>query len=364
MQLNILELTYVQQGECRMKMNELGRSGIMISDLCLGTMTYGTQTDRADAFAQMDMAVEAGINLLDTAEMYPVNPITAETQGDSERLVGDWFQASGKRNQVVLATKHSGMGIKHIRDRAPITASSIPTAIDGSLKRLKTDVIDLYQFHWPNRGSYMFRQNWNYDPSKQNKAETIQHMHDCLGALQDEVSRGRIRAFGLSNESAWGTAQWLRASEEGHGPRVASIQNEYSLMCRMYDTDLAELSVNEDVGLLAFSPLATGFLTGKYAANAVPDGSRMSVSPELGGRNTARAHLAAAAYMEVAQKHGLDPVHMALAWCAGRPFMASVIFGATTAAQLAHIIAGKDIELSDQVLADLNKTHRAHPMPY
>ena len=132
----------------------------------------------------------------------------------------------------------------------------------------------------------------------------------------------------------------------------------------MYDTDLAELSVNEDVGLLAFSPLATGFLTGKYAANAVPDGSRMSVSPELGGRNTARAHLAAAAYMEVAQKHGLDPVHMALAWCAGRPFMASVIFGATTEAQLAHIIAGKDFELSDQVLADLNKTHRAHPMPY
>ena len=266
-----------------MKMNELGRSGIMISDLCLGTMTYGTQTDRADAFAQMDMAVEAGINLLDTAEMYPVNPITAETQGDSERLVGDWFQASGKRNQVVLATKHSGMGIKHIRDRAPITASSIPTAIDGSLKRLKTDVIDLYQFHWPNRGSYMFRQNWNYDPSKQDKAETIQHMHDCLGALQNEVSRGRIRAFGLSNESAWGTAQWLRASEEGHGPRVASIQNEYSLMCRMYDTDLAELSVNEDVGLLAFSPLATGFLTGKYTANMVPEGSRMSLSPDLGG---------------------------------------------------------------------------------
>ena len=250
-----------------MKMNELGRSGIMISDLCLGTMTYGTQTDQADGFAQMDMAVDAGINIFDTAEMYPVNPITAETQGDSERIVGEWFQASGKRNQVVLATKHSGMGIKHIRDRAPITASSIPAAIDGSLKRLQTDVIDLYQFHWPNRGSYMFRQNWNYDPSKQNKAETIQHMHDCLGALQDEVSRGRIRAFGLSNESAWGTAQWLRASEEGHGPRVASIQNEYSLMCRMYDTDLAELSVNEDVGLLAFSPLATGFLTGKYAAN-------------------------------------------------------------------------------------------------
>ena len=203
-----------------------------------------------------------------------------------------------------MATKHSGAGIAHIRDRAPITPSSIPQAIDGSLKRLKTDVIDLYQFHWPNRGSYMFRQNWSYDPSKQNKAETVQNIQDCLGALALEVERGRIRAFGLSNESAWGTAQWVRAAEEGHGPRVASIQNEYSLMCRMYDTDLAELSANEDVGLLSFSPLATGLLTGKYAADAVPEGSRMSVSPELGGRNTARAHEAAAAYVAVAQKHG------------------------------------------------------------
>ena len=347
-----------------MKMNELGRTGIMISDLCLGTMTFGTQTDEADAFAQMDMALDSGINIFDTAEMYPVNPITAETQGDSEEIFGNWLQASGKRDQVVVATKHSGAGIKHIRDRAPITSGSIPQAIDGSLKRLKTDMIDLYQFHWPNRGSYMFRQNWNYDPSKQNKAETVQNIQDCLGALALEVERGRIRAFGLSNESAWGTAQWVRAAEEGHGPRVASIQNEYSLMCRMYDTDLAELSANENVGLLSFSPLATGLLTGKYAADAVPEGSRMSVSPELGGRNTVRANEAAAAYVAVAQKHGLDPVHMALAWCVGRPFMASTIFGATNVAQLAHILVGKDMILPKEVLADLSKTHRAHPMPY
>ena len=347
-----------------MKMNELGRTGIIISDLCLGTMTYGTQTDEVDAFTQMDLALDAGVNIFDTAEMYPVNPITAETQGDSEAIVGNWLQSSGKRNQVVVATKHSGAGIKHIRDRAPITPSSIPHAIDGSLKRLKTDMIDLYQFHWPNRGSYMFRQNWNYDPSKQNKAETVQDIQDCLGALTREVERGRIRAFGLSNESAWGTAQWVRAAEEGYGPRVASIQNEYSLMCRMYDTDLAELSANEDVGLLSFSPLAAGLLTGKYAAGAVPHGSRMSVSPDLGGRNTARAHEASAAYVAVANKHNLDPVHMALAWCVGRPFMASAIFGATNVAQLTHVLSGKDIILAKEVLADLSKTHRAYPMPY
>ena len=347
-----------------MKMNELGRTGIIISDLCLGTMTYGTQTDEVDAFTQMDLALDAGVNIFDTAEMYPVNPITAETQGDSEAIVGNWLQSSGKRNQVIVATKHSGIGIKHIRDRAPITPSSIPHAIDGSLKRLKTDMIDLYQFHWPNRGSYMFRQNWNYDPSKQNKAETVQNIQDCLGELTREVERGRIRAFGLSNESAWGTAQWVRAAEEGHGPRVASIQNEYSLMCRMYDTDLAEMSANEDVGLLSFSPLAAGLLTGKYAAEAVPHGSRMSVSPDLGGRNTARAHEASAAYVAVAKKHNLDPVHMTLAWCVGRPFMASAIFGATNVAQLTHVLNGKDIILAKEVLADLSKTHRAHPMPY
>ena len=347
-----------------MIMNQLGRTKIMISDLCLGTMTFGTQTPQDDAFAQMDMALEAGINIFDTAEMYPVNPITAATQGASEEIVGNWLQTSGRRADVVVATKHSGAGLAHIRKGAPITSTSIPVAIEGSLKRLKTDVIDLYQFHWPNRGSYMFRQNWNYDPSQQNKANTVQNIHDCLGALALEIERGTIRSFGLSNESAWGTAQWVRASEEGYGPRVASIQNEYSLMCRMYDTDLAELSANEDVGLLAFSPLATGLLTGKYAKGAVPKNSRMAITDTLGGRNTERAHAAAASYVSVAQKYGIDPVHMALAWCVGRPFMASSIFGATRKDQLLHILKGADLKLSKEILVELNVVHQAYPMPY
>lgn len=347
-----------------MRTNPLGRTGIMMSDLCLGTMTYGTQTPKEDAFAQMDMALEAGINIFDTAEMYPVNPITAATQGASEQIVGEWAKTSGKRDDVLIATKHSGNGLKHIRDGAMITAKSIPEAIEGSLKRLQTDVIDLYQFHWPNRGSYMFRQNWKYDPSKQKRDLTIPNMVECLEALDKEVKRGTIRSFGLSNESAWGTAQWLRLSDAGHGPRVASIQNEYSLMCRLFDTDLAELCVNEDLGLLAFSPLATGYLTGKYANGAVPEDSRMAVSPNLGGRVGARSGAAAEAYVAIAREHGLDPVHMALAFCQARPFMGSVIFGATTANQLEHIIAGKDITLSDDVMRAIGKAHQSHPMPY
>ena len=347
-----------------MKRNPLGQSGITVSALSLGTMTFGTQTDLEDAHRQMEMALEAGIDFWDTAEMYPVNPVAAKHTGRSEEFIGAWFAKTGRRSDAILATKHSGEGLKIWRDGAPISSQTIPQAIEGSLKRLKTDYIDLYQFHWPNRGSYMFRQNWGFDPSGQNKADTLAHIEDALEALQREVDKGRIRAFGLSNESAWGTAQWLRASEDKGLPRVASIQNEYSMMCRLFDTDLAELCVNEDVGLMAYSPLATGYLTGKYRNGAVPDGSRMSLSAGLGGRVSPRAPDAVEAYWAIAQKHGLDPIHMALAWCMQRPFTMSAIFGATTSDQLAHIIAGKDLTLSAEVLRDIDAAHRAHPMPY
>ncbi len=349
-----------------MKRNPLGRTGMMVSELCLGTMTFGTQTNEADAHAQIDMALAAGINFLDTAEMYPVNPIRAETIGLTETIIGTWNAATGRRGDYILATKHSGEGLKAARDGARISSKTISKTIEGSLKRLQTDYIDLYQFHWPNRGSYMFRKNWQFAPEKTGMtAETVRaEMEECLETLTREVERGTIRAFGLSNESAWGTSQWLRLAEEGKGPRVASIQNEYSLLCRLYDTDLAELSAYEDVGLLAYSPLASGMLTGKYLNEALPEGSRKSLNKDLGGRVGPRAEAAVAAYVGVAEKHGLDPVHMALAWCAQRPFMASVIFGATSVTQLAHILEGADLQLSAQVLADLDATHRAHPMPY
>ena len=348
-----------------MKMNPLGRTGLTVSELCLGTMTFGTQTSEAEGHAQIDRALAAGINIVDTAEMYPVNPVAKETVGRTEEIIGTWNAANpARRGDYILATKHSGAGLAAVRDGAPITAESIPATVEGSLRRLQTDYIDLYQFHWPNRGSYMFRQNWSYDPSGQDTSATLANMEACLEELQKQAEKGNIRHFGLSNESTWGTAQWLRLSERWGGPRVASVQNEYSLLCRLYDTDMAELSHHEDVGLLAFSPLAAGLLTGKYQGGAVPEGSRKSLVPNLGGRVTDRVPGAVAAYLDVARKHGLDPVHMALAWCRTRPFMASAIFGATHMDQLEHALASVEVELGEEVLADIAAAHKAHPMPY
>lgn len=347
-----------------MRMKPLGRTGIEVSELCLGSMTWGSQNSADEGHEQISRALAAGINFIDTAEMYPVNPVQAETIGRTERIIGLWIEDGGARHDIVLATKHSGQGLQYVREGAPITAQSIPTAIDGSLRRLKTDYIDLYQFHWPNRGSYMFRQNWTFDPSKQDAAAERQNIADCMGALQAEVDRGRIRAFGLSNDSAWGTMQWLAAAEKAGGPRVASVQNEYSLLCRLYDTDMAELSVNEDVGLLAFSPLAAGFLTGKYQGGKVPAKSRMSLVPNMGGRKSERVFDAVDAYLQIASRHGLDPTQMALAWCLTRPFMCSVIFGATSMAQLDVALGAADLTLSDEVMAEISVAHMAFPMPY
>ena len=348
-----------------MRMNDLGRTGLKVSELCLGTMTWGTQTDVADAHAQIARAQEAGINFMDTAEMYPTNPVRAETIGGTEEIIGQWIAAGGDRQAWIIATKHSGEG-SMCRDGAPISPQTIPATIEASLKRLRTDVIDLYQFHWPNRGSPHFRKNWTYDPLAKGmgRAAVLEDMAACLEALQSEVDRGTIRHFGLSNETAWGTAQWLRLSEAGHGPRVASIQNEYGLMCRLADTDLQELLIHEDVGLLPYSPLAAGLLTGKYQGGAVPDGSRMSATPNLGGRVTDRAFAAVGAYAQVARDFGLDLAQMALAWSARRPFVASSILGASSLAQLDHLLGAAELALSDELLAALDAVHKAHPMPF
>lgn len=347
-----------------MKMKLLGRTDIQVSEFCLGSMTWGTQNSAEEAHDQIDRSLDAGINFIDTAEMYPVNPVSEETIGRTERIIGLWFERDERREDVILATKHSGEGLAAVRDGAPITSETIPEAIEGSLRRLKTDYIDLYQFHWPNRGSYMFRKNWTFDPSGQVMLDTKHHMEDALEALQKEVKRGTIRAFGLSNESAWGTTKWLETADRMGGPRVASVQNEYSLLCRLYDTDMAEMSIQEDVGLLAFSPLAAGLLTGKYQNGAVPEGSRMSLSETLGGRRTDRAFAAVDAYLEVARNHELDPTQMALAWCKTRPFMGSIIFGSTSLEQLETCLGAVDLELSKEVLADIDTVHRVHPMPY
>jgi aryl-alcohol dehydrogenase-like predicted oxidoreductase len=347
-----------------MRQVSFGSTGQTVSELCLGTMTWGTQTPADDAHRQMDMALAAGIDIVDTAEMYPVNPVRKETIGGSEAILGDWNAANpARRGDYLLATKISGEG-GVAREGALITGAALRESLVGSLKRLRTDYVDLYQLHWPNRGSFQFRKNWTYDPRGQNNAETLAHMEDVLAEADKLIAEGKMRHIGLSNESAWGTAQWMRVSEEKGLPRVQTVQNEYSLLARMYDTDMAEMSVNEEVTLLSFSPLAAGFLTGKYQNGAVPAGSRMSLVPEMGGRKSARVFDAAAAYLEIAARHGLDPIHMALAWQQTRPFAISAIFGATTSAQLEHIFGAADMALPADVLDEITAAHKAHPMPY
>ena len=345
-----------------MQKNTLGHTGIEVTDFCLGSMTWGTQNTSDEGHAQIERALDAGINFIDTAEMYPVNPVKAETIGRTEEIIGEWIAKTGRRD-FVLATKHSGAGAP-VRDGAGISSDTIRSTLEASLKRMNTDYVDLYQFHWPNRGSYMFRKNWDYDPSSQNRAETMAHMEDCMGALQDEVTRGTIRAFGLSNETAWGLTQWVNAAERTGGPRPVSVQNEYSLLNRIADSDVAETCHNEEIGMLSYSPLGAGLLTGKYQSGAIPEGSRMAINGDLGGRKTDRAFAAVEDYLQIAQKHGLDPVPMSMAFARQRPFMASVIFGATSLDQLDVILGAIDLHLDDEVMADLDAAHKAHPMPF
>ncbi len=351
-----------------MKLNELGRTGVRVSELCLGSMTWGTQNTEAEGHQQIDYALDNGINFIDTAEMYPTTPLSKETQGDTERVIGSWIGKSGRRDDVIIATKVSGSGYMAVRDGVPISADTIETALHNSLENLQTDYIDLYQLHWPNRGSYHFRQSWKFNPTKQDKQQTLDHMNEVLNALDGHIKDGKIRAVGLSNESAWGTANWLRIAEDNGLPRMASTQNEYSLMCRYFDLDMAELCHHEDVGLLSFSPLACGLLTGKYAGcqgDDRPAGSRADISSaSLGGRWNPIAHAAVDAYVKIARKHGLDPTQMALAWCLSRPFMASVIFGATTMDQLENSIKAASLTLSEEVMDDILEAYRAFPIPY
>ncbi|MEI4470007.1 aldo/keto reductase [Frigidibacter sp. MR17.24] len=346
-----------------MKRVKLGPDGPMVSAICLGTMTWGTQNTEAEGHEQMSWALDQGVDFWDTAEMYPTNPVSKETIGGTEEIIGSWFAATGRRDEVVLATKIGGKG-GLARGGEEITPVSIRRALDASLKRLRTDRIDLYQFHWPNRGSYHFRQMWGFDASKQDRAATLANMEDCLGALSDLKAEGKVLNWGTSNESAWGMSEWIRLAGESYGPRPIAIQNEYSLMCRYYDTDLAELGVNEKLTLLAYSPLAVGLLTGKYHGDATPAGSRRSRTPDLGGRVAPRAFAAADAYVDLARVQGLDPAQMAIAWTMARPFPVVPIIGATSMEQLRTAVGAADLTLAPEVMAALDRIHRQHPLPY
>lgn len=346
-----------------MQLKRLGAAGPMVSALCLGTMTWGTQTTEAEAHAQIDMAADQGVNFMDTAEMYPVNPVRAETIGNTERIIGTWVTKGGRRQDWTIATKLAGQG-GAARGGEPITGDSIARALDASLTRLNTDYVDLYQFHWPNRGSYHFRQWWSFTPSGQDRRATLANMEDCLTAIGLQIAAGKMRHWGLSNESAWGMAEWIRLADAMGVARPASVQNEYSLLCRIYDGDMAELGHNEDVALLAFSPMATGLLTGKYQGGVIPPGSRRTLNADLSGRVTPRVWGAVDAYKAVADQAGLSLAQMAIAWTLTRPFPCIPIIGATSLEQLKLALGAADVILSPEVLAGIAAAHKVHPMPY
>jgi aryl-alcohol dehydrogenase-like predicted oxidoreductase len=346
-----------------MKYHKLGASELQVSEICLGTMTWGSQNTEAQAHEQMDYALDQGVNFFDTAELYPTTPQSAETQGDTERFIGSWFKETGNSDKVILASKITGGGRPHIRSGVPISGSEIIKAVDMSLQRLGTDRIDLYQLHWPNRGSYAFRANWAYTPSRQDTEKAVAELQEILETLDRIRKEGKIREWGVSNDTSWGVMKLQQLADSLGLHRMISIQNEYSLLDRKFDTDLAEVCHHEQVGLLAFSPLAAGLLTGKYLNGARPAGSRGTINTDLGGRFGEYEDPAVNAYVDLAHKYGLDPSAMAIAFCLTRPFMASAIIGATSMEQLKVDISAKDVVLSDELLREIGHVHRTYPLP-
>ena len=346
-----------------MQVRKLGRTGLDVSLICLGTMTWGRQNTEAEGHEQMDYALDQGVNFFDTAEMYAVPP-NPDTYGKTEEIIGTWFAKNGNRDKVILASKIAGPALPWIRGGDyKIDRKNILEAVEGSLKRLQSDYIDLYQLHWPNRGSYHFSQHFDYAPKFEAEAEEANFI-EVLETMDELIKVGKIRHVGLSNESAWGTMKWLRLSEERGLPRMASIQNEYSLICRLYDTDMQELSMAEECGLLAWSPLGGGMLSGKYLDGARPKGSRWDIDERFLHRDTRDSDDAVRAYIAVAEKHGLDVCQMALAFVNSRPFLTSNIIGATSMKQLKMNIASVDLTLPDEVMAEIDVINRRYPMIY
>jgi aryl-alcohol dehydrogenase-like predicted oxidoreductase len=340
----------------------LGRTGIRVSSVCLGTMTFGEQNTEAEAHAQLSYALDHGVNFVDTAEMYPVPPGGA-TQGRTEAYIGTWLKATGARDKIVLASKVAGpsRGMTHIRggDTA-LNRTNIRAALEMSLERLRTDYVDLYQLHWPDRRTNAFGQlGYRHDP--QDRPVPIE---ETLEALAELVTEGKIRAIGLSNETPWGVAQFLALAETKGLPRVASIQNPYNFLNRTYEIGLAEFSHREDCGLLAYSPLAMGVLSGKYLNGAQPAGARLTLFTRFQRyKNGPSALKATEAYVDLAKRHGLDPSLMALAFVTHQPFVTANIIGATTMAQLAFDISACQAALPAPVLEGIEAIHAEYSNP-
>jgi aryl-alcohol dehydrogenase-like predicted oxidoreductase len=342
-----------------MNYKKLGNTDLDVSTICLGTMTWGEQNTQDEAFKQMDFALSNGVNFWDTAELYAVPP-RKETYGDTEEIIGNWFEKTKKRKEVILATKVGGPGRDYLRNgENSFTGPNLESALNNSLKRLKTDYIDLYQLHWPERNvnnfgrlGYVHKENdWN-------------QFEDVLSELDKFIKTGKIRYVGLSNETPWGALNYLQLSKDKNLPRMMSIQNPYSLLNRSYEVGLAEVSIREKIGCLAYSPLASGYLTGKYRNKNFPKGSRMERDFDFWTRyRKPNTENAVELYFDISEKYNLDMSQMSIKFCEIQEFMTSVIIGATTMEQLKTNIESVNVELSNDVIEEINKVQTIYPNP-
>jgi len=347
-------------------MKTLGRTGVQVSAVGLGVMNFGAQTSEGDAFRILDMAFGAGITLFDTAENYPA-PVSAATQGRSEEILGRWIAARSLRDRVIVATKVAGPGnaagdMSHIRgDTRHLDRANIVQAVDGSLRRLGTDYIDLYQVHWPERPiTTLGRSRYSWIPD----TPALAPIEETLEALGEQVHAGKIRHIGVANETPWGVMRYLAAARESGVPRIVTVQNSYSLLDRYFELGLAEVAMREQVGLLAYSPLAGGMLTGKYVGAPRPiPGTRSSLSPGFSARFTDKKMRATAAYTDLARQHGLEPAAIALAFVRQQPFTTSVLMAASSPSQLELNLRDLDLVLSKELLKQINAIHDDLPNP-
>ena len=347
-----------------MQFKPLANTGILVPEICLGTMTFAEQNTQAEGFAQLDYALERGLNFWDTAEMYPVPP-KSETQGATERIIGNWFAERGGRDNVILATKIAGPsqgGSQTRNGQTRYTATEIASALDGNLQRLKTDYIDLYQLHWPQRPTNFFGK-LGYDNAEANNDQEVTALEETLSALSDEVKKGRIRAIGLSNETSWGTLKFLHLAEKLGLEKVVSVQNPYNLLNRTYEIGMSEIAKYENVGLLAYSPLAFGYLTGKFRHGARPAHARVTLFSRFSRYSNPQSEWATEQYAQLAEKHGLSLTQLALAFIKQQFFVTSTIIGATNLAQLKENIDAFEINLSEDILQGIEAIHRQQPNP-
>ena len=343
-----------------MRYNLLPGTDIKVSKICLGTMTWGRQNIESESHEQMNYALEHGINFLDTAELYPVPP-RAEEQGDTERFIGSWFKSSGKRSKVILASKIAGPSsfTQHIRKNKNYSKETIDCAVEKSLKRLQTDYIDLYQIHWPERPTNFFgKRGYNY----QRGDKWEENFEEVLDALQEHINKGNIRFVGLSNETPWGTMRYLNAASNDR-PKIRTIQNPYSLLNRTFEVGNAEICHRENIGLLAYSPLAFGVLSGKYMGGKKPENSRLTLFPHYDRYSSDPCNRAVEAYHSLAEKNGMTLTQLALAFVNDRPFTTSNIIGATNLSQLKENIKTASINLTDSLLQEINTIHEGNPNP-